>query len=86
MLIVHVNICADISAYLQNFNEQVQAMVLNKMAAGCWRFIGEVPECTQCKFEGGVHRALSCFLTHNVKQLLQGRGGSMFAMKICLFR
>lgn len=72
------------SVYLENFNKQVQALVLNKMAAGCWRLIGEVPECAQCKLEGGVHHALSSLLTHDVEQLLRG-GGGVFALKMSLF-
>lgn len=52
------------------------------MAAGCRRLIREVPEGTQCKLEGGVHRALSGLLAHNVEQLLQVHKG---IMNICLF-
>lgn len=52
------------------------------MTAGCRRLIREVPEGTQCKLEGGVHRALRGLLTHNVEQLLQAHKG---IMKICPF-
>lgn len=84
VLAVYLHVHANISVYLEHFNKQVQALVLNKMAASSWWFISEVPECTQCKFEGGVHHALSSLLTHNVEQLLEG-GGNIFAMKMCLF-
>lgn len=58
--------------YLENFNKQVQPLILDEMAAGCWRFISKIPECAQSEFEGGVHCTLSRLLTHNVEQLLQG--------------
>lgn len=70
--------------YLQNFDKQVQALVLNEMAAGGRWFISEIPECAQCKFEGGVHRALRGLLAHDVKQLLQGER-RMFPLKKFLF-
>lgn len=59
------------SVYLQHFNEQIQALVLNKMAAGRRRFICEVPERAQRKFQRRIHDVLVCLLTHNVQQLLQ---------------
>lgn len=60
-----------VSVYLQHFNEQVQSLVLYKMSAGCGRLVCEVPECTQRELQGGIHHALTSFLTHDMKQLLQ---------------
>jgi len=57
--------------YLQHFDEQVQALVLDEMAAGGRRLVGEVPERAQRELERGVHDALRGFLTHDVEQLLK---------------
>lgn len=64
--------CAVWVTNLKDFNKQLQPLVLNKMAAGCGWFIGEVPERAQCKFQGRIHHTLSSLLTYYVEELLWG--------------
>lgn len=41
------------------------------MPTRCWRFISEVPKCTQCELEGSIYKILICFLLNYLQKLLE---------------
>lgn len=63
----HILADRTVSSHLQDFHEEFQPLVFNKVPTCGWGLISKIPKCTQCKLKSSVYYILVSFLLHNLK-------------------